>query len=267
MNITDCHSHIFPEKISEKASTGIGVFYDTKMRYVGDCPHLIESGSKIDVTRYWVHSVATTPAQVRVINEFIAAQCREHPEFIGFGTIHPDADVEAELDHLMELGLCGVKIHPDFQHFCIDDKSAMPIYDYIAGKLPLIVHTGDYRYEYSQPARMAKVLDMFPKLDCIAAHFGGWSVWDDAYEQLGRRRCWVDTSSTLGFLNDSEHARKLVEQWGTERLLFGSDFPMWDHSEELERVMALKLSDAELEAVLSKNAEQLINNCSVNYKP
>ena len=266
MKITDCHAHIFPSKIAEKASVGIGDFYDTKMRYLGDCEHLLESGSKAGISRYWVHSVATTPAQVRTINDFIAQQCEIHPEFVGFGTIHPGADVEAELDHLVELGLCGVKIHPDFQKFRIDDKEALAIYDYIAGKLPLIVHTGDYRYEFSQPQRMAKVLDMFPRLDCIGAHFGGWSVWDDAYEHLGSRRCWVDTSSTFGFIENPEHVKDLVDKWGTERMLFGSDFPMWDHSDELRHVTSLGLSDAQLEAVLDGNAEALLRSGSINYK-
>jgi len=259
MTIVDAHAHIFPSKIAEKATTGIGKFYDVDMRYVGSPEHLLDSGKAIGVSKYFVHSVATTPAQVRSINSFIAEQCAEHPEFIGFGTLHPGVeDVQAEVDNIISLGLKGVKLHPDFQFFNIDDDSAMPIYECIAGKLPLLIHMGDYRYDYSHPRRLARVLDCFPALDCIAAHFGGYTVWDEALDYLLPRRCWADTSSTLGMKNDSEYVRGLVKKWGTERLLFGSDFPMWDHAEELRRFDELGITGDALDAVMGGNALALL---------
>ena len=259
MKIIDSHAHIFPDKIANKATVGIGDFYDIPMKYVGSCEALLESGRAIGVEKYWVHSVATTPSQIRSINSFIAEQCALHPEFIGLGALHPDAeDIEAEVENIIALGLHGVKLHPDFQHFNIDDPKALPMYECIAGRLPLLIHTGDARYTYSHPARLARVLDMFPRLDCVAAHFGGYTVWDEAYEALGSRRCWIDTCSTTGTMNDYEHLRELVKKWGTERMLFGTDFPMWDHAEELERIKRLGFTDAQLEDVLWNNAERFM---------
>ena len=264
MRITDCHAHIYPEKIAQKASDSIGSFYSMKMAYNGSCEQLLEAGSRAGVSRYWVHSVATAPHQVRSINDFIAAQCAQHPEFIGFGTIHPDADIEAEVEHMIELGLCGVKIHPDFQKFFIDEERALPIYDCIAGRLPILVHMGDWRYQYSHPSRMARVLDMFPRLDCVGAHMGGLTLYEEALETLGKRRCRVDISSTFGFVKDTDYLKKLVGRWGAERILFGSDYPMWDASSELEKLLKLGLSDGDTEKILSLNAEDVIKNCSVN---
>lgn len=259
MFIVDAHAHIFPSKIAVKATENVGAFYDIGMRYVGSPENLIESGQAIGVQKYIVHSVATTPGQVSTINAFIAEQCREHPEFIGFGTIHPGVeDVQAEVDNIVALGLKGVKLHPDFQRFNIDDDCAMPIYECIAGKLPLLMHMGDERYEYSRPRRLAVVLDRFPELDCIAAHFGGYTAWDEALEYLQPRRCWADTCSTMGFVNDYDYMRMLVSKWGTERLLFGTDFPMWDHAEELERFNKLGITGEALENVMGKNAMALL---------
>lgn len=260
MKIIDCHAHIYPAKIAEKATSVIGEFYGTKMRYTGSSERLLESGSRAGVTRYWVHSVATTAAQIRSINRFIAGECAAHPEFIGFGTVHPDAeDMQAEIDNIADLGLRGVKLHPDFQKFNIDDERAFPIYECIAGRLPLIIHIGDNRYDYSHPRRMAKVLDLFPKLDCVCAHMGGYTVWGDAYEWLGSRRCWVDTSSTLGMLGgEDEYVRKLAQLWGTSRMIFGSDFPMWDHAEELVRFERFGITGSALEDVLHRNAESVV---------
>lgn len=258
--VIDIHAHIFPGKIAEKATTAVGDFYDTKMPYVGDPDTLLSLGRAAGVSRYVVHSVATTPHQVRSINDFIAEQCAVHPEFIGFGALHPDFDdIPGEVERIISLGLKGIKLHPDFQRFLIDDEKALPIYEAAEGRLPIIFHTGDYRYEWSKPQRLARVLDMFPKLDCVAAHFGGWSEPDTALKSLLDRRCWVDTSSSYGFLGrDIDNMKRLISMWGTDRILFGSDFPMWDPADELEWLMRCGLSDADTEKILHGNAEKLL---------
>lgn len=259
MFIVDAHAHIFPAKIALKATESVGKFYDVGMRYVGSPENLLESGKAIGVDKYFVHSVATTPAQVRSINAFIAEQCAEHPEFIGFGAMHPGVeDIQAEVDNIIALGLKGIKMHPDFQRFNIDDECALPIYECAQGRLPILFHMGDYRYDWSHPARLARVIDAFPDLDCIAAHFGGYTAWDEALDCLLGRRCWIDTSSTLGMVNDYDYVRGLVSKWGTERMLFGTDFPMWDHAEELERFEQLGITGDELENVMGKNAMALL---------
>lgn len=258
MNITDCHAHIFPHKIAEKATAGIGDFYGKPMCYTGTPEFLLESGRKAGITRYWVHSVATTPRQVSSINHFIAEQCALHPEFIGFGTLHPFSDdIGRDLDELIGLGLRGVKVHPDFQRFNIDDDRAVEMYELFAGKLPILVHLGDDRYDFSHPRRMARVLDMLPELDAVGAHLGGYRVWEEGYEALGDKRIFVDTSSTLGMMNDYDRARALIKRWGADRLIFGCDFPMWDHSEELERFGKLGIKGDALEKILWRNAEQV----------
>ncbi len=259
MFIVDAHAHIFPAKIALKATENVGAFYDVGMRHLGSPEKLLESGRAIGVDKYIVHSVATTPAQVRSINTFIAQQCAEHPEFIGFGALHPGVeDIEAEVENILALGLKGIKLHPDFQRFNIDDECALHMYRCAEGRLPILFHMGDYRYDWSHPDRLARVIDMFPKLDCIAAHFGGYTAWDAALETLLSRRCWVDTSSTMGMVNDYDYVRSLVEKWGTDRMLFATDFPMWDHAEELERFNKLGITGDALENVMGKNAMALL---------
>ena len=55
------------------------------MDNVGNVNTLLAVGRRAGVSRYVVHSVATTPEQVSSINTFLASQCREHGELIGFG--------------------------------------------------------------------------------------------------------------------------------------------------------------------------------------
>ena len=94
MEIIDAHVHIYPDKIALKASKAIGDFYGIPMDYDGTVNGLLEVGKKAGISRYLVHSVATTPHQVHSINTFILEQLKAHKEFIGFITLHPDLTID-----------------------------------------------------------------------------------------------------------------------------------------------------------------------------
>ena len=251
--IIDAHSHIFPKKIAQKAAVAIGDFYDIPMFSEGSSELLLQSGREIGVKKYLVCSTATVPQQTESINTFIKDECNEHPEFFGFGTLHPNMEqLDVEVERIISLGLHGIKIHPDFQKFNIDDKEAYKIYEAIEGRLPILIHMGDNRYEYSKPYRLAKVLDDFQKLEVLAAHFGGYQCWTEAEECLKRPNIKFDTSSSLPMI-EPEYARKLINYYGVENMFFGSDFPMWRHTDELERFFQIGLSYEDNKKILSGN--------------
>jgi len=258
--IIDFHAHIYPAKIAEKASKNIGLFYNTQMCYDGSPEKLLESGRKIGVEKYIVHSTATVAHQVEAINNYIISEVNLHKEFVGFGTIHPDyEDFENELKRIKSLGLRGIKLHPDFQKFQVDTPEMDDVYEVIAElKMPVLVHAGDYRYDFSGPKRILHVLEKHPSLIVVAAHFGGYTEWDNAMEYLVGQRVWFDTSSTLWKL-PVEKADGMIKAHGFEKFLFGSDYPMWDHEDELKRFLRLSLSPEEREAILYKNAEKLLS--------
>lgn len=260
MPIIDAHAHIFPTNISERASQSIGEFYNTSIQYKGSADELIKSGDKISVDYYIVHSTATKLEQVCPINDFIINSCQAESRFIGFGTMHPKyPDIHAEFDRMEAGGLKGLKLHPDFQRFAVDDPLFDPIYEeLIARDLPVLIHAGDHRYDFSGPIRFARVLDKHPRLKMIAAHFGGYTQWGESLEYLAGRSLWFDTSSTLWKLSPSE-AKTILRRHGVERFLFGSDFPMWDHSEELKKLEMLDLGMDELQAILWDNAADLLS--------
>ena len=252
--IIDAHAHIFPTKIAEKATTAIGRFYDIPMDHpIGSSEALLQSGEAIGVSRYLVSSAATTPAQVQNINDYIHAECLANPQLFGFGTLHPRMeDAERELDRLCGMGLHGIKFHPDFQTFSIDEPDVIPLYRRIAEKkLPILFHMGDSRYEYSRPIRLQRVLEQVPELTVIAPHFGGYERWEEAVEVLCHPNLYFDTSSAL-FKLSPDTAVEIIRHFGADRFMFGSDFPMWDHAEELARFLALPLTEQEKEQILSK---------------
>ena len=257
--IIDSHCHIYPDKIAEKASNATADFYDLPPSMDGKISTLLEHGIAAGIDHFIVQSVATTPKQVSSINNFIASAVAESEgKFTGLGTLHPDSeDMKADVDEIIRLGLRGVKLHPDIQKVQLDDPRMLKMYELCEGKLPILIHTGDNRYDYSNPNRMIPILEAYPNLTVIGAHFGGWSIWEDAWrDYAGRENFYVDCSSSL-YAITPEKAKELIEIYGVKRVLFGTDYPLWTPEIEIERFMKLDLSDSEREDILYNNAAAL----------
>ena len=262
MSITNAHTHIFPHAIAMKAATAIGNFYGgLKMWGDGTLETLRQNCADCSITRCLTHSVATTAAQVTKINDFIAASVREsNGLLVGFATMHADfEDMAGELDRALEMGLVGVKLHPDMQRFAIDDPRAMKLYELMCErKMPLVAHTGDDRFDFSNPERTAHVCRTFPEMKIQAAHFGGYSCWDEAMEKLEGLGLYTDTSSSF-FEIDDELAMKLIRFYGADHVMFGSDYPMWNAQTELERLRSLPLDEGDMSLILSGSADRFLD--------
>lgn len=255
MKIIDVHAHIFPQKISEKAVKSIGDFYEIPMTSnIGTSEELLKSGKEIGVSKYLVFSTATKKEQVESINRFIISECEKHSEFMGLGTMFVEYDnFENELELLRKNNIKGIKLHPDFQKFAFDDERLYPIFECLAANnMFVLTHSGDKRYHFSNPDKIMKVAEDFPKMNIIAAHFGGWSEWDTVAKMPKLENVFYDTSSTLA-LTDKDTVMKLFDKFDKTHFFFGTDFPMWGHKEELERFMNLRLSEKLCEDILYNN--------------
>jgi len=258
--IIDAHTHIYPDSIAEKAAGSIGAFYDIPMRYDGTVGALLQICGRAGVDKCVLCSVATSPAQVGSINAFLARE-KDRLGFAALCALHPrmtEAELAAALDFACAKGFAGAKLHPDFQRFHADDPAVFFLYRALSERgLALLLHAGDHRHGFSSPARVASAARAFPALTLVAAHLGGWSEWEEGARLLpAHRNVYVDTSSSLYGLAP-ERAREVIRAFGAERVLFGTDYPMWDASEELRGLRALGLTEAELELILHKNAEAL----------
>ena len=262
MHIIDIHTHVFPDPIARKATESVGQFYGLPMNQEeGTVGELLRLHRTAGIDHACIHSVAITPHHVDSINRFISSAAAEYPERLtGFAAIHPDKkNLPNLINEVKQMGLKGFKIHPDMQRFALDSPSAMEMFAAIEGKLPVIIHTGDPRFTYSRPQQMKKVLDAFPKLVCVCAHLGGWSEWEDACRILPRyENVYVDTSSSLYALS-REDARRIIRCYSRDRVLFGTDYPMWNPKSELERFLRLFLAEEEEERILCSNAKTLLN--------
>ncbi len=253
--IIDAHTHIFPDKIAVKASQSISDFYEFPFHTPASVSQLLANGKESGIGHFLVCSVATAPAQTQHINDFLITQEHAHPQFTALGSIHPAYEAyEEELDRVVEAGLHGIKLHPDFQKFYMDDPRYFDFFRAIARRdLPVLMHMGDPRYDFSAPVRLANLLRAVPDLTVTAAHFGGYQRWHEVDCLPKSERVYFDTSSALPFFSDLSIPLRLIDHFGTDRFLFGTDFPIAPYPEELARFQALGLSEAENRAIQCEN--------------
>ncbi|MBR5231466.1 MAG: amidohydrolase family protein [Clostridia bacterium] len=254
--IIDVHAHIFPLKLAERAAENIGAFYDIKMAHPGSVPALIDAMDRGGVDKALVHSVAMSKSQVTVINDFIHGEVTASGgRLFGFATLHPDMENACdEVTRALNMGLKGVKIHSDMQRVSLLDQRMNALYEACEGRCPMLLHMGDRRYEYDNPGMIPQILKRFPRLQLICAHMGGYSEWDNAREYLKNENVLFDCSST-SFALGAEGLKDIIRYFGVDRVMFGSDFPMWDPGKEAALVRSLNLGTEATEKIFYKNAQ------------
>ncbi len=266
--IIDAHTHIYPDKIAEKAGKSIGEFYELPILAPGTADDLINAMDKAGISKSLICSAAITPNRVMNINNFLGAAVNDNPnKFIGFGTIHPlmeYSEMKEEFIRLKSLGLHGVKIHPDFQKFLLDCDESISMFKLAAEmNIPFLIHVGDYRYEYSEPSRLRKVLNKITDLKVICAHFGGWSIWNEGWKELADcENVWVDTSSSLYSLDDKT-AVSIINRYDDDKVLYGTDYPMWIPEVEVNKIKSLPLSQEKKDKIFYKNIVKFFEQLNI----
>ena len=271
--IFDIHTHTYPEKIADRAVESLEKFYDFYGDYgfavagKGTYADLSSMAEENNVVGYLLFSVATNPTQVEKVNDSIASLAKKSREegfqTVGFLGMHQDyPDFEKELIRCEDMGLCGVKIHPDIQRFDLLDERFYKICEIAEGRLALCLHIGDSReeYQYSSPLKLKKVLDDFPKLKVIAAHLGGYMNWSVAKEHLwNRENLWYDLSSVLWSEIDRKLLHECIRDFAPDRVMFGSDYPVSKPDNYLKLFDKLDLDDTLREKILYKNAYSFLD--------
>lgn len=256
--IIDFHNHVWPDAIAARALggniAGMELFGD------GTVAGLRAAQDRAHVDRSVCLAVANTPAQLESANRFVGSLDRTR--FVPFGTIHPSVSPAENLRHLRENRLPGVKLHPIFQGYRLDDPGLYETLAALEGEFCVIVHVGDGGGgdgSTCSPTMVAAIAAAFPKLALVACHFGGYHRLDEASRALSGVPIVVDTSwppslSTL----DPAAVRATIRRHGAENVVFASDWPTADPAAEIEAIRALGLSDSDERMILGENARNLL---------
>jgi predicted TIM-barrel fold metal-dependent hydrolase len=173
----------------------------------------------------------------------------------------------AELAWAAERGALGVKIHPVGQGFRPDDPRMDAIWDVcVELDLAVVAHSGASRgmVEWAEPLAFAPLLARYPKLKLVLAHLGGarWSQASElaeAFPQVAFDLCEIVAWDGAPHAPSRDELGRLIGNIGSDRVLFGTDFPWYDVARTVEQVLDLPhLADQEKEAILGANAARIL---------
>lgn len=273
--LIDIHAHAFADAIAEKAVAQLIRYYGIHTNHGGRLADSLRCAAEAGVDYSVLLVAATKPEQVEPANNWVLgikklsqealsemAGVPRPPRLIPFGTVHPgNPNMLDEVERLREAGIFGVKIHPEFQSFDLDDARLFPVFEAMGDSMILMTHVGDEDRQSvrSTPQRARTILRNFPKLRMLAAHMGGYRYWQESLDILAGQDIFFDISSTMAFI-DPALFRELIKKHGAERIAFGSDYPLFSPQEELDRLERLApwLTLREKERILSGTARELL---------
>lgn len=264
MPYIDFHTHIFPDKIAKQAMDALAAESgDYRPCTDGTLQGLLDSMKRADISASLVANIATKPAQMFPILDFCLQIKSDtiHP-LISFHPSNDTEQVEDMFGSAHRAGIRGVKLHPMYQNFNIDDKYLYGFYELMASfGFYVMFHTG---FDMAFPGntqgnveRVKKVADWFKDLTIVCTHVGGWKQWDRIGCLSSCENVYTETSLTMTEVSDDEFVR-LIAKFGEDRILFGSDSPWTDQKTMLDRTLQLKISDRVKEKMLYTNAAKLL---------
>lgn len=283
MKLLDFHLHLFPDQLAPRAMETLAA---TTRRSCMEHPRLSRFPELTDDIPYTdgtlggtlrlmeqqqvdaavMLSIATNPRQQHNVNSFAAQAQQSCPgKIYAFGSVYPTAgDALTELERIKALGLYGVKLHPEYQDFFLDDPKVWPVFEACeALGLPVTLHMGYDVYSpnlvHATPKMAAAVHRCFPGLTMILAHMGGVFCYDEAMRYIAGEDVYLDTAYTFGAM-DPEQFLQLVKAHGADRILFASDTP-WqcpNNSVRLIESLGNRLTLEEKEKIYHLNGERLL---------
>jgi len=259
--IIDFHAHAFPDQVAAAAVPALAERGKITPCLDGRIDSLLSAMDRAGIEKSVLCSIATRPGQFDSILAW--SKNIRSERLIPFPSFHPENPQALEnIRIIREEGFQGIKMHPYYQNFSIDEERLFPFYEAMsAAGLILVMHTGfDIgfpREDIAGPGRIRRVIERFPELKFVATHLGAWEMWDQVRELLTGCRIYMDISFSLQYLSPEE-ARAMLLAHPADRLLFGTDSP-WACQEEVAALLKSLQLGAEIEErIFSGNARELL---------
>ena len=260
--IIDFHTHAFPDDLSGRVIKMLEDEGGVKAHLDGRISSLLSSMDACGIKKSVICNIATKPSQFDSILQFCKAGRSER--IIPFPSFHPyDPAFKDRIDTIKREGFKGIKFHPYYQNFTIDEERLFPVYKKISDEnLILEMHTGfDFAFAQTRIADPEKILALvqkFPALKLITTHLGAWNLWEEVEKFLLGKPIYMEISFSLEFLNDT--VKKIISHHPPEYILFGTDSPWTEQQQTLALLRDLHLGEEKEDLILRENALRLLNS-------
>ena len=189
-------------------------------------------------------------------NDFILKQVRLHPDrFTGFAVANPWFGKEAvlELERAFTNGLRGLKLHPTYQGFSMNDSIVYPLVEIAAyHKFPVYAHTGTAHF--GEPFKLVELARKFPEVVFIMGHSGSSDFWSDLI------RCHQFAPNILFETSRNGPSKyvNIIRNIGPDYIIFGSNVPESLYHLELASIRDVITSKEILDKILGQNIAKVL---------
>lgn len=264
------HAHVFPESVNAAGTI------DRLLRLLDEC-------GIAEAVCFAPFSYQAGPVGIHH-NRWLAQELKSRSRLVGFGTLDfGREDIGDQVREVRDLGLRGLKLHPNAQQFDILSPRALEAYA-AAQDLRLFIsfHSGVHQHRIADYnlLKFDEVAWQFPDLHFSLEHVGGWAFFSEAvgvitnnipFPPVPGRKCRVYGGLTSVFTPHynrlwympPDRMLELIAQVGAEQLIFGLDFPynLEDNTKMgLQAIAELGLSEAQREMILGGNLRALIGD-------
>jgi hypothetical protein len=231
-------------------------------------PNGLEQANRCNLINYLqtynIKQAVVLPIAVSRFDPFSQATletCLGFDQLPAFCSIHPDhPDIAGQFDHFKKMGACGFKFHADFQHIRPDSKKAHVLFEHcLANKLMVQCHVGwPVKHSgLSQAAYFEKAINHFSGLTFILSHMG-LAEFEETLDLAKKyENVFLETSGQT-----AENISKAGQCIGADRIIFGTDWPIYHPAVPISCVMDAFSVSGDLEKVFSMNMKKLMDQAN-----
>lgn len=274
--VIDAHTHAFPpDCLTDRAGYlardfWFGRLYENPKAKLTTERELLESMAATGIQRAIICGFPwRDPGLCRAHNEWMAEVCKQHPGTLDFlAIVKPDdPDAARDAEDALAGGARGIgELNADAQDFDLEAPGAcLDLMEVCkAHRAPVMLHTSEpVGHVYpgkgtATPAKLVTWLNAFNDQPVVLAHWGGGLAFYELMPEVHQvtRNVVYDSAATT-YLYRPEVFERMAELVGTERVLFGSDFPVLGQQRLLAQVTE-RLGDAPWFAnLMAGNAERV----------
>lgn len=276
--IIDFHTHVVPPEIKARRVDYVGrdecfsLLYAQPKAKLITAEELIKAMDEYEVDMSVVLNLGWTSHELCVeTNDYILEAAARYPKrLIAFCAIQPVTGDKAlkELERCVSSGAKGIgEIRPDVQGFSFKDyKLIRPVVEaVVANGLVLLTHASEpVGHQYFgkgtlTPEFIYPIVLNFPDLKLVCAHWGGglpfYALMPEVEKALSN--VYFDTAAT-SFLYKAEIFKYVAEIVGSDKILFGSDYPLLSPRRIISQLESVRLSSEDRAKILGGNAKRLL---------
>jgi predicted TIM-barrel fold metal-dependent hydrolase len=277
--IIDFHTHVVPPHVKEKRVDYISrdncfsLLYSSSKAKLVTAEETLTAMDEYEIDKSVILNLGWQSHELcRETNDYILDSLAKHSKrLIGFCTIQPLAGDKAlrEIERCAQNGAKGIgEMRPDVQKFDLNDTEIMKqlINLIISYDLIFLIHASEPVGHYYigkgkiTPDILYEFIVDFPQLKMVCAHWGGGLPFYALMPEVEKAftNIYFDTAATP-FLYKPNIFRHVTDILGSDRILFGSDFPLLSPRRIIDQAESTDLNKEDKLKIFGGNAKKLLS--------